>query len=276
MKAAFNILPAKTDSPLHLLIEVGSYGISFLWFSKDPMDIKGLAAYNFLQEITAADMAAEITNLLNSNPVFSETTASTSIAYDFKESILVPATYHSMEAGKAMLELIYDADARSEYKTDGIEAISIFNDYAVDKKIAEALLTGFPMATCYHASSLQLKRPVPGGERLSCIIFHNSIKLFLFKDNKLQLVQQFGYTKPVDVAYHLLNCCQQYEINATSVELELSGMIDAHSNLYNELHKYFLNISFEQQDPAITAQERIRFYPTHFFSHLTALATCVS
>ena len=277
MKAAFNILPVKNENePLHLLIEAGSYGISFIWFRKDPIDVKGLAVYNFIHRGAAVETANEISNVLRSNPVFSEWNASVSICYDCKESLLVPGEYQQEATGKAMLELVHDAGSDSHIKTDTIPGINIFNAYAVDKRIAAALEDKFPAAAIYHSTSLQLKKINSADQYLHCIVFHNSVKVILFSGGLLQLVQQFGYTKPVDVAYHLLNCCEQHGIKGSEVKLQLSGLIDAHSNLYNELYKYFLNIEFDQPESDIMVHERIRFYPAHFFSHLTALVSCVS
>ena len=277
MKAAFNILPVKTENePLHLLVEAGSYGISFIWFTKAPADIKGLAVYNFVHSVSPDEIAEEINNVLRSQPVFSELNASVTICYDFKESLLVPGEYHKEETDKAMLGLLYDSDNSSDTKTDTVRDINIFNAYAVDKRIAAVLTGKFPGAAIYHSTSLHLEKMKPSGQYLHCIIFHNTLKVFLFKEGALQLVQQFTYDKPVDVTYHLLNCCGQYDLKATDVSLQLSGMIDAHSILYNELYKYFLNISFQQQDRSITVHDRIKFYPEHFFSHLIALASCVS
>ncbi|CAN5775482.1 hypothetical protein BH11BAC4_BH11BAC4_20020 [soil metagenome] len=277
MKAAFNILPEINENePLHLLIEVGSYGIACSWFTKNPVDIKGLAVYNFISPDSNSDTASEIINVLSSNVIFTGSNASVTICYDFKESLLVPAEYHNMETGKGMLELVYNADHGTTIQTDAIAAIDIFNTYAVDKRITESFNNKFPGAVFYHSTSLQLQRINSSVEKMHCIVFHNTLKVFLFSEDGLQFIQQFNYSKPVDAAYHLINCCEQHDIKSSGINLKLSGMIDEHSNLYIELYKYFLNISFELPDEHITMHERIKFYPSHFFSHLTALVSCVS
>jgi hypothetical protein len=132
------------------------------------------------------------------------------------------------------------------------------------------------VATVHHATSLQLEKFHADDEFLHCIFFHNSIKVFMFKGAALQIVQQFSYNLPVDAAYHLLNCCEQYNFKPTEARLILSGMIDEKSKLYTELYRYFLNIEFEKPDNRIGLHDRIKFYPPHFFSHLTGLALCVS
>ncbi len=276
LKPAFNILPDAGDKDsLHLLIEVGEEGISFVWYSKSPSFIQGLAVYNFPGQLGYAGIATEIDSIFRSNGLLNNWYASVTICYDFKESLLLPAEYNIPNAAEEMLSLVYDSGNMEDIKTESITTTSMLNAYAVDRKIASVLLNKFPGAVTFHSSSLLLQKMQPLGTILYCIIFHNTLKVFLFKEGILQFTQQFQYTKPVDVSYHLLNSCAQYNITGSEVSLHLSGMIEANSNLYNEIYKYFLNINFEQQDAAITTHDRIRFYPEHFFSHLTTMVSCV-
>ena len=276
MKAAFNILPDKTENErFHLLIEVGDYGISFSWFTKDPLDVKGLAVYNFTGSTTAAEKAIELENILASNAVFNVINESVHICYDFKESILVPAVFYKPANEKALMELMHDTDNNSIIKSESIA--EKFNTYAVENKIESMLLLNrFPGAKTNHSTTLQLQNSFPAGDQLFCIIFHNSIKVILSTDGALQIVQHFSYAGHTDVAYHLLNCCEQYNLKSTAVTLHLSGLVDTSSMLYNELYKYFLNIEFDKIRDGINLQERIKFYPLHYFSHLTTLISCVS
>jgi hypothetical protein len=132
----------------------------------------------------------------------------------------------------------------------------------------------FPGAAVRHSSSMQLQ--ASGTTDIHCIVFHNTIKVILFNRGQLQFVQQFHYKTPEDVVYHLLNTCEKYDVTVNEVVLMLSGMIDARSNLYQELYKYFLNISFAAVSDEVFLSPDIKTFPAHFFSHLTALAKCVS
>ncbi len=275
MKAAFNILPDISENErLHLLLEAGDYGISFTWFTKDPLDVKGLAVYNFTAATSAAEKAIELENILASNAVFKAQNESVHICYDFKESILIPAVFYKPGTEKALLELMHDTDNDSNIKCESIA--DKYNIYAVDNKLESLLLNRFPGAKTNHSTTLQLQNGFPAGDQLFCIIFHNSIKVILTRDGALQIVQHFSYAGHTDAAYHLLNSCEQYNLKSTAVTLHLSGLVDTSSMLYNELYKYFLNIEFDNIRDGINLQERIKFYPLHYFSHLTTLISCVS
>lgn len=277
MKTAFNILPDRTQNvPLHLLVEAGNYGISFIWFTKAPCTIKGLAVYNYTAKGLPEDMAAAIDNILRSNAIFNNAYASVTVCYDFKESLLVPEPYYNASSQDALLELVYAADSNSSMIAETVKDLPVYNVFAVHKKIEAVLSVQFPEATFYHATSLQLNKQAGANKFIYAIFFHNSIKVLMFDGNSLQLVQQFSYNAPVDAAYHLLNCCNQYNFNPAEISLVLSGMIDEKSKLYNELYKYFLHIGFDKPSADVELHDRIKFYPSHFFSHLTGLALCVS
>lgn len=276
MKTAFNILPERDGAEkLNLLIEVGYYGMSLLWFSKDPVDVKGIVVHNFVNKSLAEEISAEIESLLQSNTFFTDSHTSTTICYDFKESLLVPESYHNPAAADSMLGLVFATDKNSNIRSENTSANGIYNVYAVDKGIEALFLRNFPAASIRHTSSLQLQ-PKEEGESMHCIFSHNSIKVVIFKGTGLQLVQYFNYNTPVDAAYNLLNCCSQFGISASVVKMSLSGMIDETSKLYDELYRYFLHIEFDVPGDDIRFQDRIKFYPSHFFSHLTSLASCVS
>ena len=277
MKVAFNILPVITAyEQVHLLIELGNYGICFAWFTRDPYDVSGIAVYNLGEDSHSTDMAAEIENVLRSAPIFSKQYASVTVCYDFKESLLVPAAYHSEATAQSMLELMYASDAEDHCKSEPVEKENCFVVYTVYQEVEKTLLRHFPSANSRHATSLQLDKLNRNGKILHCIFFHNSIKIFLFDNEALQIVQQFRYSLPVDASYQLLNCCERYDIRPSDLTLVLSGMIEEKSKLYAELYKYFLNIEFAKPDEQISLHDRIKFYPPHFFSHITGLASCVS
>lgn len=277
MKTAFNILPDRTQNvPLHLLVEAGDYGISFAWFTKAPCTIKGLAVYNYTDKGLPDEMAEAIENIFRSNSVYNNVYASVTVCYDFKESLLVPETYYNATADDAMLELVYGSDNNNSTLAEPVKDLQVFNVFAVHKKIEAVLSVQFPGAVFHHATTLQLSRSVPGKKIIYGIFFHNSIKVLMFDGTSLQFVQQFSYNAPVDAAYHLLNSCDQYNFNPSEVSLVISGMIDEKSKLYNELYKYFLKIEFDKPEDDIELHDRIKFYPSHFFSHLTGLASCVS
>lgn len=270
-------MPVITDyENVNLLVEAGNYGISFVWFTKDPLNIVGISVYHLSDRMLPEEVADEIEKTLKASPVFSKINASTTICYDFKESILVPALYYQSATNFSMLNLIHASENDYNIKTDVVNRHNAVNVYAIHKKIEEVLNRQFPSAIIHHSTSLQLEKIHTVDKFLYCNFSHNCIKVIMFNGSAFQLVQQFNFNTPADAAYHLLNCCKQYDFMPSEVSLMLSGMIDEKSKLHTELYRFFLKVEFEKIDELIGCHDRMKFYPAHFFSHLISLASCVS
>ena len=137
-----------------------------------------------------------------------------------------------------LLSLVYAADGNSSTITESVKDLPVVNIFSVHKKIEAVLSVQFPDAIVHHATSLQLDKSTGNDATfLYGIFYHNCIKVLLFDGTSLKVVQQFNYNTPVDAAYHLLNCCHQYNFQPAEISLVLSGMIDEQSKLYNELYK---------------------------------------
>lgn len=273
MKAAFNIIPSETpNGSLNLLVEIGEHGVYFIWFTKDPISVKGLSFYNLNETNTLAD----IKTIFNSLDSLLSGLSSVTVCYDFKQSLLIPASYHEEMIIEKALSLVYGDDNNVALNNDLVTSAQVYVHYRVPSGVGAFIEERFPKGTIFHSTSLQLELLNNSQNLLYCIFYHNSLKLILYKEGKLQVVQQFNYTSPQDAAYHLLNTCEQFALKPASVNLRLSGMVDAHSKLYAELHNYFLNIEFEKFAEAISIPNEMKELPNHFFSHLISLAVCVS
>jgi hypothetical protein len=90
----------------------------------------------------------------------------------------------------------------------------------------------------------------------------------------VHLMQTFYYQDTKDVVYHLLNCCHQLGISQENVRLLVGGLIDRQSALSTELHKYFLQITFEEIDESIKVTDELKELPLHYFSSILKMAVC--
>jgi hypothetical protein len=97
----------------------------------------------------------------------------------------------------------------------------------------------------------------------------------VFRSGQLQLIQHFAYQDSKDVLYNLLNCCHQLQMNREVLVLELSGMVEKKSALYDDLELYFLNIRFDSMEDSIKMTDELIQYPNHFFSSLLKMTICV-
>lgn len=105
------------------------------------------------------------------------------------------------------------------------------------------------------------------------VIFYSyKMIVSLFVEGKCLLINSYDYQYAEDVSYYLLSIRE--ENNIDNIALEVSGFIEKNSTLYNELYKYFKDISFARLSPLCEYSEDILHYPSHYFCHLFDLDPC--
>jgi Protein of unknown function (DUF3822) len=275
LKTAFKIEPESNPAQPHdLLIEVGGEGISFVYYVKDPLRIDGLYIYYFDKNSTVPQMADELEILFaeRSLPVANNCT----ICYNYKEATLVPSIIYEGKMRTDILDVLYAHNGPVADYAEKVAAPDAYVLYRVDQKVEAVLQQQYPLAKRQHSNTLLIPALKESNDFLYCIIYQKSIKVFLYKDAALQIVQYFDYTTPADVAYYLLNLCSLHDISPAVIKVTLSGFIDTKSNLYDELYRYFLNIQVDESLRDMVLANGISQYPLHFFSHLISLVKCVS
>ena len=278
MKPAFKIIQDESgSSDGHVLIELAHHSISILWFKKDPLTVNAVSIYNFSDEIGNRTLIENCRDVISENNIDSR--ANVQVFYNFKESILIPAEFMHRDIIEAQLNLLHGVPTTSVTGYDemlleaGIgkeeKMYCVYRIPAGIRELVEEISSNKPR----HSTSVQVKPP--GTNVMQCTIFHNTVKMFLYNNNQLLIVQQCSYKTPADVAYHLLNTCDKYSVSPTEVNLYIDGLIDSESSLYQEIYKYFLNVHFSPVSDDIFLSPGIKEHPLHFISHLTELAKCV-
>ena len=277
MNIAFKIPPvAQNYSDLHLLAETGHNEISFLVYEKKPFSLQGFYMYSLNRHITPVDYAAALERTLQKEDVLHQKFASCTICSNHTESGLIPSEYFDEREKEKYANLLFGEDKRAVFFKDDVKGQYIKNVYRIPAIVFGILNRFFPDNKITHSTTLQLNCSKAFGEVLNCVVYHNGIKVFLFIESKIQIVQYFEYQSPVDVCYHLLNICERFYISPDSVQLQLSGIVEEHSDLYRNLFNYFLNISFAPLPEGSTLSHPLQVHPHQFYSNLSALAACVS
>ena len=137
------------------------------------------------------------------------------------------------------------------------------------------MFTKFPSATISHQYSLLPDSTGLSGTKLFIVFYQNKFSVLCCKQNQLQVIQQFEYANAYDVAYYLLAIAEQYTLDVNEVELQLCGMINENSALYNELDKYFKHLSFQPLPDVFDYVDDIQALPSHYFAHTFLFAACV-
>ncbi len=272
MNNLFKILPAAEDAAaLHLLAETDDAGITFVFYTADPFEIKGLQWYQYKKDTSYLDNINALEKLLSDEDILQQPFLSVTLCSDVKEAILVPGKYFDVQNAEAMISLQYGEGYEGEILSEETPAINAVLAYKPSSAFIKIWNRKFPTSTTHHSTALQLRYKSFDANVLDCIISPRYIKLFFYKNGMLQLVQQFDYKVPADVVYHMLNGCMKYEMEPTEVSILLSGLIEENSALYQEIYKYFLHVRFDDSATDLCS-EAFQQYPSHYFSSLIHLA----
>jgi len=266
VKSTFYINNFNSSAEARLIIEIGNSEFTFVILQEKTFTALAtyqIATVNELNDLLASE------NLLHHN--FSKV----DVVYNNKESVLVPTVLYNSNATNSYIELIYGDTFKGQLKTDFIYKHAIQNIYKIEYTIQKAMFTKFPSATISHQYSLLPDSTGLSGTKLFIVFYQNKFSVLCCKQNQLQVIQQFEYANAHDVTYYLLAIAEQYTLDVNEVELQLCGMINENSALYNELHKYFKHLSFQPLPDVFDYVDDIQTLPSHYFAHTFLFAACV-
>lgn len=188
------------------------------------------------------------------------------------QSVIVPGHLYSKESSSDYLNVIFGNNSDEVLNDDLNDHLQVSNVYRVPSIVKEVIEKNLAQTTFQHTYTNIIRR-------LFSEIAHlppDFIKVQFYKSHfivavliqhQLQLIQSYSYTTPVDVLYHLLNICSQFNLSGTL--LQISGMIDQNSSMHDELYKYFKNISTDDADEHDLG---IPIYSSYYFTPFFKLA----
>jgi hypothetical protein len=271
---------AEDASQCRLLIEVGNSSLIFVLLNVRGMRPAAIRVFQWPhQKVNHAESI--IRGIVESDPILSGFHANEIfLVYNFPESNLVPEKYFSADITRPVTDMIYGNLNQDLVMDEKVPWFEFHNAYRVPARIHFLMQEKFQTARFWHFYSLQLKcykmfTAKEEASYLKAFFYPDKMIVMACKSGQLQMIQHFTYLDSKDVLYHLLNCCHQLDMNRQETVLELSGMIDKKSALYEDLELYFLNIRFDSMEDSIKLTDELIQYPHHFFASLLKMSICV-
>ncbi len=256
-----------------LIFSIGKSHIGFA--------IIGLSGTNIYQ-VVWYDIAHHLPDTLMQLPdrhaVLKNSFEKVKISFGGWPSLLLP--YAELNAGDdaLLLQAVYGYQYKTITGTSPIHDWQLKVIYQVPENIFNFCKQQYPHALFIHQKKPTIKvvcrniqDPV-----LHIVFYKNNFEVLLMEHNKVLLSATPAYYSASDVTYYLLQLCHQYSLNRNTLMVQISGMINAHSNINKELVQYFANIQFEHVSWKVPADENGVVLPAHFFSALNHTAACES
>jgi hypothetical protein len=200
------------------------------------------------------------------------------IIYNIAESCLVPEAVYNPELNEPIIELVHGDLQKGLVLNEKVEAQQVYNVFRVPADIHQFFETGFPHGKFWHYFSAWMeclqRRQI--SERVCVVFYPNILLVAVISGGKFQLMQTLQYQTPEDVAYLILNIYYQFNFSQDDTVLEVGGLVDTDSAVFEELLKYFQHIEKVPVPPGMQLPEGFQSFPEHFFSPLLNIALCVS
>ena len=198
------------------------------------------------------------------------------VAFDSRESVLIPSSIYNSDDIQLHLQAIYGKDVQTSVVSESLPAWDLYNVYRLPSKLHNALQVKFISGNSWHLYSIMLKSLRTGSSTSMVVDFKtDELTVVVLDGYKLLLAQTFSYETPEDILYHLLSVCQQLELSQQAVKVVLSGLIEKDSSIYRELYKYFIHLDFDGLYGQVKLAEELKVNPDHYYSSISKLAACV-
>ncbi|WEK33993.1 MAG: DUF3822 family protein [Candidatus Pseudobacter hemicellulosilyticus] len=281
VKATFDIIPADpVPEDLHkhlLLMEVGEQLFSYVLYDRQQQLFIGFRQYN-LDFIPGKPAMEALQEILAGDELLQQPFREACLIYHFSDSNLLPEKIFHMDLNKPVTELVYGNARKGLLLSEKVPDWNLYNVYRIPREAHTLLQQKFAAGKYWHYYTLLLSgvdKETLSGDTFKVIIAADRMVVLAFREQGLLLAQTYAYHTPEDVSYHLLALCQQFGIDPEKLQLQVSGLIDEQSILYQELLKYFSEPAWDQVPGDARLDELFSAYPAHYFSPLLKMALCV-
>ncbi|MEO5996022.1 MAG: DUF3822 family protein [Chitinophagaceae bacterium] len=261
-----------------LLIEVNPH---YFYYTVLKSDNRVMALkYYQLTYNNNQEMVNSLEETLNDDPLLKEKMKECLVVFNWPENCLVPRKYFDKDLNKEMLGLLHGNVNKGMMMSEKINGGEIYTIYRIPPVLDDFFQRRFPGCNYRHYYTLllecSLKEELSAIDYVSIIFNTKEITASVFINKQLQVIQNLPYQTSEDIAWQLLNIYQQFDLKQEETPLQVGGMIDKNSAMYEELLKYFQSVHTDTLPTGISVPSSFESFPEHFFSPILKLALCVS
>jgi Protein of unknown function (DUF3822) len=253
-------------SAQHLLVQHGNCFCGFVLYDKEKKHVNTWVLYETKSGIDELLLA----NIVQQQDWLKSSFQSILIVDYTERNTLLPKTF--VKADTAIMELMIGSSQHTVSMEDA--AGDAVNLYQVPSAAYIAVNRFFTNARWLHHESLVIEQPASEEAVITVEIWFNTIFIHAEKNGKWLLLQQRNYQTPEDVLYYILNCRQQWQMGE-EVLIQLQGMVEEKSALYNLMYQYFQKLELQKEllyyFPSNTTD-----IPPHTKTLIDRILTCVS
>jgi hypothetical protein len=253
----------------HLFVEISPSQVVYL--VKNTVNAQMEAIEIFLFNMNHGDWSDIFFEIKEQSALIGLSFSNTSIYFNINEALLLPLNNLSASSADDFLSLVYGPEENTTTKHDKIEySLPFVTIYRIKNSLIEILNRNFILFNIQHTYSPILRdvfeRDNLAPIFLKLVVYHQHIIVVYIKDNQLQLTQTYSFKNSDDILYYLLGIIQQDGYTAIQTQIEISGLIDQHIGLYEQLKQSFGIVSYDEINLEDTIKIGLEKYPAYTFT----------
>lgn len=261
--------------PGQLILEISHAQIACLVKGTHSQLIEGFEVFALEKE--TGDWSDIFYEVRSGSEILNKPYRETHCYYNCKEALIIPEQKFSVTAAEDYLSLVYGESSLHDTKYDTLLSDAhIVNAYRIKRSMHELIGRHFVLYKPHHSYSRILDdiltRDQLEDQFVKIQFYSSHIILAFVKNKQLQLIQSFQYQVTEDILYYLLSIIQQFGISTTGSQLEINGIFERDSVLYQQFTKLFGHISFDTLPPDASFSAALAHYPDHYFAPFYKLA----
>ncbi len=253
----------------HLFVEISPSQVVYLVKNTVNAQMEAIEIFHF--NMNHGDWSDIFFEIKEQSALIGLSFSNTSIYFNINEALLLPLNNLSASSADDFLSLVYGPEVNTTTKHDKIEySLPFVTIYRIKNSLIEILNRNFILFNIQHTYSPILRdvfeRDNLAPIFLKLVVYHQHIIVVYIKDNQLQLTQTYSFKNSDDILYYLLGIIQQDGYTAIQTQIEISGLIDQHIGLYEQLKQSFGIVSYDEINLEDTIKIGLEKYPAYTFT----------
>ena len=253
----------------HLFVEISPSQVVYLVKNTVNAQMEAIEIFHF--NMNHGDWSDIFFEIKEQSALIGLSFSNTSIYFNINEALLLPLNNLSASSADDFLSLVYGPEENTTTKHDKIEySLPFVTIYRIKNSLIEILNRNFILFNIQHTYSPILRdvfeRDNLAPIFLKLVVYHQHIIVVYIKDNQLQLTQTYSFKNSDDILYYLLGIIQQDGYTAIQTQIEISGLIDQHIGLYEQLKQSFGIVSYDEINLEDTIKIGLGKYPAYTFT----------
>ncbi len=253
----------------HLFVEISPSQVVYLVKNTVNAQMEAIEIFHF--NMNHGDWSDIFFEIKEQSALIGLSFSNTSIYFNINEALLLPLNNLSASSADDFLSLVYGPEENTTTKHDKIEySLPFVTIYRIKNSLIEILNRNLILFNIQHTYSPILRdvfeRDNLAPIFLKLVVYHQHIIVVYIKDNQLQLTQTYSFKNSDDILYYLLGIIQQDGYTAIQTQIEISGLIDQHIGLYEQLKQSFGIVSYDEINLEDTIKIGLEKYPAYTFT----------